>query len=206
MFTGVVQGFGKVVSREPRGDGARLTLAVDRGFLSGCARGDSIAVNGCCLTAVEVDAGRFGADCSKETLALTTLGALEAGGRVNLERALTLGTPLGGHLMAGHVDGVGVVVELAPEGKGEAAGWLLRVRAPTALARYLARKGSVAVDGVSLTVNRVDGETFDCTIVPHTHAHTVIGGYAKGSRVNLEADLIARYVERLMASVQRGAR
>lgn len=202
MFTGIVQGLGKIAAREARGEGARLTLSADAGFLVGCAVGDSLAVNGCCLTAVELDADRVSADLSKETLALTTLGALEPGGRVNLERALTLGTPLGGHLMAGHVDGVGVVVELAPEGKGEAAGWRLRVRAPTALARYLARKGSVAIDGVSLTVNRVDGETFDCTIVPHTHAHTVIGGYAKGTRVNLEADLIARYVERLMGTAR----
>ena len=202
MFTGIVQGFGEVAAREARGDGARLMLSADAGFLVGCARGDSIAVNGCCLTATEVGADRFSADCSKETLALTTLGALEPGSRVNLERALTLGTPLGGHLMAGHVDGVGVVTDYAPDGQGEAAGWRLRVRAPTALARYLARKGSVAVDGVSLTVNRVDGETFDCTIVPHTHAHTVVGGYAKGTRVNLEADLIARYVERLMGTAR----
>jgi riboflavin synthase len=202
MFTGIVQGLGKVESREARGDGARLTLTADAGVLAGCALGDSLAVNGCCLTAVVVSADRFSADCSKETLALTTLGTLAPGSRVNLERALTLGTPLGGHLMAGHVDGVGVVLELAPEGAGEAAGWRLRLRAPTALARYLARKGSVAVDGVSLTVNRVDGETFDCTIVPHTHAHTVIGGYAKGTRVNLEADLIARYIERLMGAAR----
>ena len=206
MFTGIVQGLGSIASRDARGDGARLTLAADAGFLAGSARGDSIAVNGCCLTAVEVAADRFSADCSKETLSGTTLGALAPGSRVNLERALTLGTPLGGHLMAGHVDGVGVVLDLALEGQGEAAGWRLRVRAPTALARYLARKGSVAIDGVSLTVNRVDGESFDCTIVPHTHANTVIGEYAKGTRVNLEADLIARYVERLMTSVQRGAR
>jgi riboflavin synthase len=202
MFTGIVQAQGKVAAREARGDGARLMLEIEAAFLAGSARGDSIAVNGCCLTVVELEPTRFSADCSKETLALTTLGALAAGSRVNLERALTLATPLGGHLMAGHVDGVGVVLELAPEGQGDAAGWRLRVRAPTALARYLARKGSVAVDGVSLTVNRVDGETFDCTIVPHTHSNTVIGGYAKGSRVNLEVDLVARYVERLMGTAR----
>ena len=202
MFTGIVQCLGQVVAREARGDGARLALSADASFLAGSVIGDSIAVNGCCLTLVEIAADRFSADCSKETLALTTLGQLAAGSRVNLERALTLGTPLGGHLMAGHVDGVGVVLELAPAGQGDAAGWRLRLRAPTALARYVARKGSVAVDGVSLTVNRVDGETFDCTIVPHTHAHTVIGGYVKGTRVNLEADLIARYVERLMGTAR----
>ena len=202
MFTGIVQCQGKVVARAARGDGARLTVGAEGGFLDGSAVGDSIAVNGCCLTVVELGADRFSADCSKETLALTTLGTLEPSSRVNLERALTLATPLGGHLVAGHVDGVGVVTDYAPEGKGEAAGWRLRVRAPTALARYLARKGSVAIDGVSLTVNRVDGETFDCTIVPHTHAQTVIEGYAKGTRVNLEADLIARYVERLMGTAR----
>lgn len=198
MFTGLVQQVGTVFTREARGGGARLTIAADGGFLAGVVAGDSIAVNGCCLTAVEVAATRFSADCSKETLALTTLDALAPGARVNLERALSLGAALGGHLVAGHVDGVGEVLAVVAEGQGAAAGWRLEVRAPAALSKYLARKGSVAVDGVSLTVNGVDGDAFHCTIVPHTHAHTVIGGYAKGTRVNLEADLIARYVERLL--------
>jgi riboflavin synthase len=202
MFTGIVHGIGKVVAREARGEGARLTLAAEAGFLAGSVIGDSIAVNGCCLTAIELGAERFSADCSKETLALTTLGQLAVGGRVNLERALTLAAPLGGHLMAGHVDGVAEVVGLAPEGQGEAAGWRLTLRAPAALARYLARKGCVAVDGVSLTVNSVEGAEFSCTIVPHTHANTVIGAYAKGSRVNLEADIVARYVERLLETAR----
>lgn len=198
MFTGIVQCPGRVVAREARGDGARLTLGVDADFLGGSARGDSVAVNGCCLTVVELAADRFSADCSKETLALTTLGQLAAGSRVNLERALTLATPLGGHLVAGHVDGVGEVLSLTAAGRGDAAGWTLALRAPAPLARYLARKGSIAVDGVSLTVNTVADAEFSCTIVPHTHANTVIGGYARGSQVNLEVDLVARYVERLL--------
>jgi riboflavin synthase len=198
MFTGIVQALGSVAAREARGDGARLTLAVPAGFLAGVAPGDSIAVNGCCLTAVELGADRFGADCSKETLALTTLGALAPGAPVNLEKALALGAPLGGHLVAGHVDGVGEVVRFAADGAGAAAGWKLVVRVPAVLARYLARKGSVAVDGVSLTVNAADADSFTCAIVPHTLAHTAFGGYRPGTRVNLEVDLVARYVERLL--------
>lgn len=199
MFTGIVQAQGTALAREARGEGARLVVGADVRFLSGVVVGDSIAVNGCCLTVVELGSDRFSADCSKETLALTTLGQLASGSRVNLERALTLGTPLGGHLMAGHVDGVGEVLGLVAEGAGDAAGWRLSVGLPAPLARYLARKGSVAVDGVSLTVNGVESGAFHCTIVPHTHANTVIGGYSKGARVNLEVDLVARYVERLLA-------
>ena len=202
MFTGIVQRLGRVVTREARGDGARLMLSADADFLGGSVVGDSIAVNGCCLTVVELTTDRFSADCSKETLALTTLGQLAAGSRVNLERALTLATPLGGHLVAGHVDGVADVLGMDAAGQGDAAGWRLRLRAPALLARYLARKGSVTVDGVSLTVNNVSTAEFDCTIVPHTHANTVIGTYAKGTRVNLEVDLVARYVERLIEAAR----
>ena len=202
MFTGIVQCLGRVVTREARGDGARLMLSADADFLGGSVVGDSIAVNGCCLTVVELTTDRFSADCSKETLALTTLGQLAAGSRVNLERALTLATPLGGHLVAGHVDGVADVLGMEAAGQGDAAGWRLRLRAPAPLARYLARKGSVTVDGVSLTVNDVSAAEFDCSIVPHTHANTVIGAYAKGSRVNIEVDLVARYVERLIEAAR----
>ncbi len=199
MFTGIVQCLGQVVACDARGEGARLTLGAKADFLDGSVVGDSIAVNGCCLTLVELAADRFSADCSKETLASTTLGRLAPGSRVNLERALTLATPLGGHLVAGHVDGVAEVLSLAAAGAGDAAGWTLTLRVPAALARYVARKGSIAVDGVSLTVNSVDDAEFSCTIVPHTHANTVFGGYTKGSRVNIEADLVARYVERLLS-------
>jgi len=202
MFTGIVQALGTLAAREVRGDGARLAFAVPAGFLAGVAHGDSIAVNGCCLTAVELGADRFGADCSKETLALTTLGTLAVGAPVDLEKALALGAPLGGHLVAGHVDGVGEVASFAADGTGAAAGWKLVVRLPAGpardLARFLARKGSVAVDGVSLTVNAADAGSFTCAIVPHTLDHTVIGGYRPGTRVNLEVDLVARYVERLL--------
>lgn len=198
MFTGLIQAVGTVASREPRGDGARLAVTVAGGALDGVVLGDSIAVNGCCLTAVEIGADRFAAECSKETLALTTLGGLAPGSRVNLERALTLATPLGGHLVAGHVDGVGEVVGFAVDGAGAAAGWKLVISVPPTLMRYLARKGSVAVDGVSLTVNEVEGEAFGCVIVPHTLSHSVAEGYRIGSRVNLEVDLVARYVERLL--------
>ncbi len=199
MFTGIVQCQGQVVAREARGDGARLAIVAAGAALAGLAPGDSVAVNGCCLTVVELGADRFGADCSKETLALTTLGRLAPGSQVNLERALTLATPLGGHLVAGHVDGVAEVLSLAAAGEGDVAGWTLTLRVPTALLRYVARKGSIAVDGVSLTVNTVSDALFSCTIVPHTHASTVIGGYVRGSQVNLEADLVARYVERLLS-------
>jgi riboflavin synthase len=202
MFTGIVQQVGTIAAREQRGDGARLDFKAAGGLLAGVAPGDSIAVNGCCLTAIEVGADRFSAECSKETLALTTLGALAVGARVNLETALTLGTPLGGHLVAGHVDGVGEVVAFGADGAGDAAGWRLVVRLADGpadgLARFLARKGSIAVDGVSLTVNAADAGSFTCTVVPHTLAHTVFDGYRVGTRVNLEVDLVARYVERLL--------
>lgn len=202
MFTGIVQQVGRVAALAPHGDGARLTIAAEGGFLVGVARGDSIAVNGCCLTAAELGADCFVADCSRETLALTTLGALGAGVRVNLEKALTLGTPLGGHLVAGHIDGVGEVAAFAADGAGPVAGWTLAIALPAGpsreLARFLARKGSVTVDGVSLTVNAVDAGGFSCAIVPHTRAHTVADSYRPGTRVNLEVDLVARYVERLL--------
>ena len=204
MFTGIVQQVGAIAAIERRGEGARLTVHAAGGFLAGVALGDSIAVNGCCLTAVELGADRFGADCSKETLALTTLGALAPGARVNLERALTLGTPLGGHLVAGHVDGVGEVVRFVPVHES----WELVVRAPRGLAKYFAYKGSVAVNGVSLTVNRIDdtpqGCEFSINIIPHTYEVTTLRSLRPGSRVNLEADLIARYVERMLSLERAG--
>ena len=202
MFTGIVQQVGRVAALAPQGDGARLTISAEGGFLASVAPGDSIAVNGCCLTAVELGADRFMADCSRETLALTTLGALGVGARVNLEKALTLGTPLGGHLVAGHVDGVVEVAAFAADGTGSAAGWTLAIALPAGpareLARFIAKKGSITVDGVSLTVNAVDAAGFSCAIVPHTRANTVADGYRAGTRVNLEVDLVARYVDRLL--------
>lgn len=195
MFTGLVEAVGKVAAIEPGEFDSRLVI--DAGGLSPerVHLGDSIAVSGCCLTVVERQGARLGFDVSRETLACTTLGALAPGARVNLERALRLEDRLGGHLVSGHVDGVGQVLTFAPEGRS----WRLRVAAPGALSRYLAPKGSVCVDGTSLTVNRVEGAEFEVQVIPHTLEATIIGGYAPGTRVNLEADLVARYVERLLA-------
>ncbi|MBO8085284.1 MAG: riboflavin synthase [Marichromatium sp.] len=201
MFTGIIQAVGRIARQEPRGGDVRLHIDTADLDLSTTALGDSIAVNGVCLTAVELGAARFAADVSRETLSLTTLGALGPGGAVNLERALTLSTPLGGHLVSGHVDGLGEVLEVGADGRSTR----LRIRAPDALARYIAPKGSICIDGTSLTVNRVEGAVFELNIVPHTLEETIIGGYRAGSRVNLEVDLIARYLERLVLGEQAAA-
>ncbi len=194
MFTGLVQAVGRVMALTRTAGGARL--AVDAGGLdlAGARPGDSISVSGVCLTAVAVDAGGFQADLSAETLARTTLGGLRPGARVNLEPALRLSDRLGGHLVSGHVDGLGRVVS-ARQADG---GRRLRLAAPAALARYIAEKGSITVDGVSLTVNAVAGAEFDLTLIPETVARTTLGGLRAGDRVNLEVDLLARYLERLL--------
>ena len=196
MFTGIVQDMGRIVALEPRAGDVRLRVAVERLPLDAVRSGDSIAVSGVCLTVVEHDAGGFAADVSNETLSLTTLGDLAPGSRVNLEPALRAGDPLGGHLVSGHVDGVGRVVSLAQDARS----WRIRFETPPDLARYVARKGSIAIDGVSLTVNEVEGREFGINIIPHTWQVTTIGGYTPGRRVNLEIDPIARYVERLLAA------
>jgi riboflavin synthase len=195
MFTGIVQGVGRVRSIEPRG--GDVTMWIDTGELSlaGVETGGSIAVNGCCLTAVRLEASAFAADLSRETLALTTAGDWTAGTAVNLERALTAGQALGGHYVTGHVDGVGQVVSRHDDARSVR----VEFEVPPELARYVARKGSVCVDGVSLTVNGVAGRRFEVNLVPHTLAVTVLGGYRPGTRVNLEVDIIARYLERLVA-------
>ena len=193
MFTGIIKAVGTLSGTEPRGGDLRLQFASEGLDFASAQPGDSIAVNGVCLTAVELSAQGFAADASRETLSLTTLGDLRPGSRVNLEPALTLATPLGGHLVSGHVDGLGEVVS-ADE---EARSWRFVLRAPAGLGRYSARKGSICIDGVSLTVNGVDGDRFDVNIVPHTMAMTTIGEWRPGSRVNLEVDLVARYLERL---------
>jgi riboflavin synthase len=194
MFTGLIQAVGEIKRVAPVGGDARITVRAGGLDLGAVAMGDSIAVNGVCLTAVELGDGRFAADVSRETLAHTTLGDLRPGARVNLETALTLSTPLGGHLVSGHVDGVGQVLEV----REDARSWRLEIHAPPELARYIAHKGSICVDGTSLTVNRVVGCVFDLNIVPHTLTETVIGDYRAGTHVNLEVDLIARYLERLL--------
>lgn len=194
MFTGIIQSVGEILAIEGRGGDARLTVATGKLALQGTGLGDSIAVNGVCLTAVDLGSGRFAADVSRETLSLTTLGDLRTGSPVNLEKALTLATPLGGHLVSGHVDGVGEVVER----REDARSWRLAIAAPAGLARYIAHKGSITVDGVSLTVNAVSGARLELNIVPHTLDETIIRDYRPGTRVNLEVDLIARYLERLV--------
>lgn len=194
MFTGIIQAVGSIRRRDARGEDMRMVIEAGGLDLSRANIGDSIAVNGVCLTAVALSADGFEADVSGETLSRSTLGALREGDPVNLEAALTLATPLGGHLVSGHVDGLGEVIERRPDGRSER----FRIRAPDTLARYIAEKGSICVDGVSLTVNRVDGAVFDVNIVPHTLSATTIGEFQPGRQVNLEVDIIARYLERLM--------
>jgi len=196
MFTGIVQDVGRVVSLEKRGGDVRLLIAFDRLDPSGINIGDSICVQGCCLTAVELRDRTFAADVSNETLSLTTLGDLTPGSPVNLEPSLKAGDPLGGHLVSGHVDGVGEIIALS----GDARSTRIEVSVPAALARYIARKGSVAIDGVSLTVNEVQGAVFGSNLIPHTQEVTTLGALRAGSRINIEVDQIARYVERLLAS------
>lgn len=195
MFTGIVQDVGRVVSRETRGGDDRLLIAFDRLDPSGIAVGDSICVQGCCLTAIELRDSTFAADVSRETLSLTTLGDLTPGSPVNLEPSLRAGDPLGGHLVSGHVDGIGQVAAIA----GDARSTRIEIAVPPALARYVARKGSVTVDGVSLTINEVQDATFGINLIPHTQAVTTLGALRVGTRVNVEVDQIARYVERLLA-------
>jgi riboflavin synthase len=196
MFTGIVQAVGAVRSVTPTSSGRRLVIDLGSLATRPMNAGDSIAVNGACLTAVEFGPGSFAADVSAETLRVTTLGGLAAGSPVNLEPALTLAEPLGGHLVTGHVDGVGEVAERRAEG-GTA---ILRFGLPEPLQRYVARKGSVCIDGVSLTVNDVTDGLVLVTLVPHTLANTIMQHYRIGSRVNVEVDLVARYVERLLGN------
>jgi len=196
MFTGIVQAVGRIEERmeHPSGD---VSLVIDTGAVpaDGISVGDSICVSGVCLTSVEATRSGFRTDVSAESLARTTLRDLRAGSRVNLETALTPETRLGGHLVSGHVDGVGEVLARWDDARSVR----LAFRAPEALARYIAEKGSVCIDGTSLTVNGVDGATFDVNIVPHTLAATTLGALGPRSAVNIEVDQIARYVERLLS-------
>jgi riboflavin synthase len=198
MFTGIVQATGRIVSRHPGGDGARIRVDAGSWDLADIAIGDSIAVGGCCLTVVAIGARWLDFDVSEETLRCTT--GFDVDRRVNLEKSLRLADRLGGHLMSGHVDGVGTVTAFAPVGPGSQGSWHLEIDAPPALARYVAPKGSIAVDGVSLTSNAIDGSRFTVNLIPHTLAVTTLGHLANGARVNLEVDLIARYVERMHAA------
>jgi riboflavin synthase len=195
MFTGIVQGVGRIRSVEPHGGDVTMWIETGDVPLAGVEIGGSIAVNGCCLTAIELEARAFKADLSRETLSLTTAGQWQPGTAVNLEKALTAGQALGGHYVTGHVDGVGQVVGRHDDARSVR----VEFEVPAELARYIARKGSVTVDGVSLTVNGASGNRFDVNLVPHTLEVTILGGYRPGSRVNLEVDIIARYLERLVA-------
>jgi riboflavin synthase len=196
VFTGLIQAVGTLGAREPHGGDLRLRIATGALPLDDVQLGESIAVSGVCLTVVAFDADGFSADVSNETLACTTLGALPDGAPVNLERALRASDRLGGHLVSGHVDGVGRVAAIAADARSQR--W--RIAAPPALHRYFAAKGSVCVDGVSLTINGVDAEGFDVNLVPHTVAHTAFASTPVGAAVNLEVDVVARYVERLLKS------
>ncbi len=193
MFTGIIQDVGEITRVVSEGSRRRIAVRT-RLAMDGWHVGDSVAVDGCCLTVTEMAAGEFSAVLSPETLAVTVFGEARAGRRVNLEPALRVGDALGGHIVTGHVDGVGVVAKVQEQGEHR----LLGVRAPERLARYLVSKGSVAVNGVSLTVNAVEGPVFSVNLIPHTLAHTNLGALRVGDRVNLETDLVGRYVERMM--------
>jgi riboflavin synthase len=196
MFTGIVQRVGIVVSREERGGDVRLRIDVGDLGAGRLVPGSSVAVSGVCLTVASLRGREADFDVSRETLALTTLGRLAAGGRVNLEPALTLADPLGGHLVSGHVDGLGEVEVIAPDARSVR----MTFRLPRALQRYVARKGSLCVDGVSLTVNETDGDDASVNVVPHTLGGTIMGDYVVGTAVNIEVDLVARYLERLLGN------
>jgi len=196
MFTGIIQDIGRIASREMRDIDARLTVATNRLKLANVAVGDSICVQGVCLTVTSITGKYFTADVSGETLSLTTLGHIQPNSPVNLEPSLRAGDPLGGHLVSGHVDGLATVTGLARDGDS------LRVTfaAPESLSRYIARKGSLSIDGVSLTVNEVRDDTFGVNLIPHTQTVTTLGQLKEGTRVNLEIDQVARYVERLLSA------
>ncbi len=196
MFTGLVAGVGNLRARELRGGDARLLIDVGSLPFTDVALGESIAVNGCCLTVVEFDADSFAVDASNETLALTTLGALAIGTPVNLERAMLPTDRLGGHLVSGHVDGLATATQRWDDAR--AVRWRFELAKP--LLRYIAQKGSVCVDGVSLTVNAADNAGFEVALIPHTVAHTAFHALRLGAQVNIEIDLLARYAERLQAT------
>jgi riboflavin synthase len=195
MFTGLITAVGEVLDVAPLAESSdmRLVIGAPASFLAGAAIGASIACSGCCLTAVDLQADRFTVQVSNESLSRTIIGGWRVGSRINLERSLRLGDELGGHLVSGHVDGLGTLVEAY----ADHGSWRLAFEVPAPLHRFLAAKGSVAVDGVSLTVNTVDGRIFAVNIIPHTAAHTTLGGLSVGDRVNIEIDMLARYVARL---------
>lgn len=200
MFTGIIEAVGEIRGSSPQGGDRRFDVGVNKLDMGDVALGDSIAVNGVCLTVVEFSRDHFMADVSNETLACTTLGSLQKGSLVNLEKALTPTTRLGGHLVSGHVDGVGEIVAMENDGRSIR----VKIRAPESLLRYIAAKGSICVQGISLTVNSIDGDVFGLNIVPHTLVETNLCDAVVGTHVNLEVDIIARYLERLLPGGSAG--
>lgn len=196
MFTGIIEGMGSIAEARIVGGDSRMLIKAPAGYLDGAQLGDSIAVNGVCLTAVEFRDGGFVADLSAETLNATTASKWAVGQAVNLEMALTPNKHLGGHMVSGHVDGVGQLLSK----RDDARSWRLEFEAPAQLARYIAQKGSICIDGISLTVNEVSGRRFGVNIIPHTMSHTNLGQLQEGGAVNLEVDLVARYLERLLTA------
>jgi riboflavin synthase len=194
MFTGIISAIGDIAELEQRDGDVRLTIRTGNLSLADVHLGDSIASNGACLTAVELTGEGFIADVSVETLNLTTIVNWQVGNRINLEKAMQASDRFGGHIVSGHVDGIGEVISLHEDARS----WRFRIRAPRELAKYIAHKGSITVDGTSLTINKVEGAEFELNIVPHTMTHTVMGDYKVGTKVNLEVDLVARYLERLL--------
>ena len=200
MFTGIITAVGKITSAQAKGDGMHLRVEVPDGYLSDVALGDSIAIQGACMTATQIEGNTFALDISAESLQKTV--GLDALGSVNLEKALRLNDRLGGHLVSGHVDGVGTVAHFAAVAQDAYGSWLLRIEAPKALAAFLAYKGSIVVNGVSLTVNKTEDTATACMVdinlIPHTLQSTTLGNLKQGDQVNLEIDLIARYVARML--------
>lgn len=196
MFTGIIQAIGKVSAVTPIGGDKRFCFDISELSNEHIGLGDSLAVNGVCLTAIELPQGQFVADVSNESLRCTTLGALSVGDAVNLELAMLPTSRLGGHLVSGHVDGVGVLRRRYADGRSER----FEFEAPAAIMRYIAAKGSVCIDGASLTVNQIKGDCFDVNLIPHTMGNTISGSYRAGVQVNLEVDVVARYVERLLTT------
>ena len=195
MFTGIIETVGKVVAKELREGDVKLTLEADESYLEAVMLGDSIACNGVCLTVVDRTSNQFMLDVSVETLSLTTIGDWDVGSKVNLEQAMIASSRFGGHIVSGHIDRIGEIIDITEDARS----WRMTVRVPKNIRQYIAKKGSISVDGVSLTINSVEDNEFSVNIVPHTLSHTIIGDYKLNQKVNIEIDTIARYVERLVS-------
>ena len=195
MFTGIIETVGEVVAKELREGDVKLTLKADESYLEAVMLGDSIACNGVCLTVIDRTSNQFMLDVSVETLSLTTIGDWDVGSKVNLEQAMIASSRFGGHIVSGHIDRIGEIIDIADDARS----WRMTVRVPKNIRQYIAKKGSICVDGVSLTINSVEDSEFSVNIVPHTLSHTIIGDYKLNQKVNIEIDTIARYVERLVS-------